>query len=197
VATPSTGEPTLSIAFPSPLKPQKSTSLSESIEKAKTDKIGQVPQNLKFVADAIKADKIEGDKRKRFLGETSANIYSTVIEPNIDIFVSQKDEPTMYGTQKIPAGTVNTDAIYEALDAYDDKYFEKTGENYYFFKGFVTETFYNQQISEVKYSLSRFFDEIFNLDGIHTMSDLDLLKQVGHYFDQYDCPSWDSSSKYC
>jgi hypothetical protein len=60
----------------------------------------------------------------------------------------------------------------------EEIYFEKTGEHYYFFKGFVTETFYNQQISEVKYSLSRFFDEIFNLDGIHTMSDLDLLKQV-------------------
>jgi hypothetical protein len=128
MATPSTGEPTLSTASQSPLKPQKSTSLSESIEKAKTDKIGQVPQNLKFVADAIKADKIEGDKRKKFLGETSANIYSTVIEPNIDIFVSQKDEPTMYGTQKIPAGTVNTDAIYDAVDEYDNKYFKTTGK---------------------------------------------------------------------
>jgi len=57
VATPNTGEPTLSTVSQSPLKKPKSTSLSESIEKAKTDKIGQVPQNLKYVADAIKADK--------------------------------------------------------------------------------------------------------------------------------------------
>ena len=60
----------------------------------------------------------------------------------------------------------------------EEIYFEKKGEHYEFFKGFVIETFYNQDINEVKYSLSRFFDEIFNLDGVHTMSDLDLLKQI-------------------
>jgi hypothetical protein len=62
--------------------------------------------------------------------------------------------------------------------AKEEIYFEKKGEHYDFFKGFIIETFYNQDINEVKYSLSRFFNEIFNLDGVHTMSDLDLLKQV-------------------
>lgn len=60
----------------------------------------------------------------------------------------------------------------------EEIHFERKGEHYDFFKGFIIETFYNQDINEVKYSLSRFFDEIFNLDGVHTMSDLDLLKQV-------------------
>jgi hypothetical protein len=56
--------------------------------------------------------------------------------------------------------------------------FNNTGEHHEFFKGFILETFYNQNIDAVKFSLNRFFDEIFNLDGLHTMSDLDLLKQV-------------------
>jgi hypothetical protein len=60
----------------------------------------------------------------------------------------------------------------------EEIFFDKEGEHYIFFKGFVGETFYNQDINEVKYSLNRFFEEIFNLDGVHTMSDLDLLKQV-------------------
>lgn len=56
--------------------------------------------------------------------------------------------------------------------------FIKKGEHYDFFKGFIIETFYNQKINEVKFSLDKFFKEIFYLDGPHTMSDLDLLKQI-------------------
>jgi hypothetical protein len=56
--------------------------------------------------------------------------------------------------------------------------FLKEGEHYEFFKGFIIETFYNQTINEVKFSLDKFFKEIFYLDGPHTMSDLDLLKQI-------------------
>jgi hypothetical protein len=55
-------------------------------------------------------------------------------------------------------------------------YFNIDGEHYDFLKGFIIETFYNQKINEVKFSLDRFFKEIFYLDGLHTMSDLDLLK---------------------
>jgi hypothetical protein len=140
MATPSTGEPTLSTVSRSPLKKQKSISPSESIGIGKPiDVNASLAKSLRQqaqasedfgVAPAMAAEevKLEGDRRKKFLGETSANIYSTVIEPNIDLFVSQKDKPAMYGTQKIPAGTVNTDAIYEAVDAYDDKYFKTTGE---------------------------------------------------------------------
>jgi hypothetical protein len=57
-------------------------------------------------------------------------------------------------------------------------FFNETGEHLDFFKGFIIETFYNQDIDDVKFSLNKFFDEIFNLDAQHTMSDLDLLKQV-------------------
>ena len=57
-------------------------------------------------------------------------------------------------------------------------FFNETGEHLDFFKGFIIETFYNQDIDAVKFSLNKFFDEIFNLDTQHTMSDLDLLKQV-------------------
>jgi hypothetical protein len=56
--------------------------------------------------------------------------------------------------------------------------FNSRGEHYDFFDNFIFETFYNQQIHEVKFSLTRFFEEIFNLNGLHTMSDLDLLKTI-------------------
>jgi hypothetical protein len=57
-------------------------------------------------------------------------------------------------------------------------YFENKGEHLEFFKNFILETFYNQKINQVKFSLERFFSEIFNLDGPHTLSDLDLLKTI-------------------
>jgi hypothetical protein len=57
-------------------------------------------------------------------------------------------------------------------------FFKGNGEHLDFFKGFIIETFYNQDIDDVKFSLNKFFDEIFNLDGLHTMSDLDLLKTI-------------------
>lgn len=60
----------------------------------------------------------------------------------------------------------------------EEIFFNDKGEHYNFFSNFIIETFYNQNIPEVKYSLNRFFNEIFNLDGIHTMSDLDLLKTI-------------------
>ena len=66
----------------------------------------------------------------------------------------------------------------------EEIFFENEGEHHTFFKGFIIETFYNQQINEVKYSLSRFFNEIFNLEGPHTMSDLDLLKQIYSILDK-------------
>ena len=53
--------------------------------------------------------------------------------------------------------------------------FEPEGEHHEFFKNFLIETYYNQTIEEVKYSLHNFFDEIFNLNNTSTMSDLDLL----------------------
>ena len=60
----------------------------------------------------------------------------------------------------------------------EEIFFNKMGEHYDFFKGFLIETFYNQKINAVKFSLEKFFEEIFNLEGPHTLSDLDLLKQI-------------------
>ena len=57
----------------------------------------------------------------------------------------------------------------------EEIFFEENGESYDFIKSFVEETFYNQQITEVKNSLNKFFKEVFNLDQPHTHSDLDLL----------------------
>jgi hypothetical protein len=57
-------------------------------------------------------------------------------------------------------------------------YFNNTGDHHLFFQGFLIETFYNQKINQVKFSLNRFFEEIFNLEGPHTMSDLDLLSTI-------------------
>lgn len=61
---------------------------------------------------------------------------------------------------------------------HENIFFSREGDHYEFFKGFIIETFYNQKINEVKFSLDRFFTEIFNLNGPHTMSDLDLLKTI-------------------
>jgi hypothetical protein len=54
-------------------------------------------------------------------------------------------------------------------------YFDNDTECYLFVKSFVDETFYNQKITEVKNSLTKFFLEVFDLERPHTYSDLDLL----------------------
>lgn len=53
--------------------------------------------------------------------------------------------------------------------------FEPDGDHYQFLKGFIFETFYSQTVIEVKMSLDKFFDEIFNFDTMFTASDLDLI----------------------
>ena len=57
----------------------------------------------------------------------------------------------------------------------EDILFEPDGEHYQFIKGFVMETFYSQSVKEVKMSLNKFFEEIFNFGTDFTASDLDLL----------------------
>jgi hypothetical protein len=66
----------------------------------------------------------------------------------------------------------------DAAKAGAHPFFKGKGTHYEFLKNFIIETFYSQKIDEVKYSLSRFFDEIFDLNSIHTMSDLDLLQNI-------------------
>lgn len=57
-------------------------------------------------------------------------------------------------------------------------YFNVNGEHKDFIKEFVMETFYLQSNKDVKTSLNKFFDDIFNLDTLITRSDLDLLTTI-------------------
>lgn len=56
--------------------------------------------------------------------------------------------------------------------------FEPDGDHYVFLKGFIFETFYSQTVIEVKMSLNRFFEEIFNFETMFTASDLDLILTI-------------------
>jgi hypothetical protein len=57
-------------------------------------------------------------------------------------------------------------------------YFGENGDHKDFMKSFLEETFYRQKIKEVKMSLNKFFNEVFNLDKSPTKSDLDLLTSI-------------------
>lgn len=54
-------------------------------------------------------------------------------------------------------------------------HFEPDGEHYEFLKSFIAETFYSQKNKDVKMSITKFFDEVFNIETTFTKSDLDLL----------------------
>ena len=54
-------------------------------------------------------------------------------------------------------------------------FFEIDGEHYEFMKTFIDETFYAQKSKEVRMSLVKFFQEVFNTETMFTKSDLDLL----------------------
>ena len=47
-------------------------------------------------------------------------------------------------------------------------YFGEKGDHKEFVQSFFEETFYKQKIKEVKMSLNKFFDEVFNLDKLPT-----------------------------
>lgn len=57
-------------------------------------------------------------------------------------------------------------------------FFNENGDHKDFMKSFFEETFYHQKVKEVKMSLNKFFDEVFNLDKSPTKSDLDLLTSI-------------------
>jgi hypothetical protein len=57
-------------------------------------------------------------------------------------------------------------------------YFNEKGDHKEFVQSFFEETFYKQKIKEVKMSLNKFFDEVFDLDKFPTKSDLDLLTSI-------------------
>jgi hypothetical protein len=57
-------------------------------------------------------------------------------------------------------------------------HFEPDGEHYDFIKSFMDETFYNQKMNEIRNSVIKFFDEVFNVETMFTKSDLDLLTTI-------------------
>lgn len=57
-------------------------------------------------------------------------------------------------------------------------HFEPDGEHYEFLKSFLDETFYNQKIKEIKESVVKFFEEVFNTETMFTKSDLDLVATI-------------------
>ena len=57
-------------------------------------------------------------------------------------------------------------------------FFEIEGEHKKFIKEFIFETFYLQKKKDVKSSLNKFFNEIFNIETTMTKSDLDLLTTI-------------------
>jgi len=54
-------------------------------------------------------------------------------------------------------------------------HFEPDGEHHDFLKSFIIETFYSQKNKEVKMSITKYFDEVFNIETMFTKSDLDLV----------------------
>jgi len=60
----------------------------------------------------------------------------------------------------------------------ENVHFEPDGEHYDFIKSFMDETFYNQKMNEIRNSVIKFFDEVFNVETMFTKSDLDLLTTI-------------------
>lgn len=62
--------------------------------------------------------------------------------------------------------------------------FESKGEHYDYFLVFFTEIFYNQKNINIKNSIEKFFDELFDCDVTFTKSDLDLLTELYKMLDK-------------
>jgi hypothetical protein len=66
-------------------------------------------------------------QRKDYLGKVSEGVLD-IINKNPDIYMSQKDMPTMYGQKVIPAGTPKVENISKAVDLYAEKIKKETGK---------------------------------------------------------------------
>lgn len=66
-------------------------------------------------------------QRKDYLGKVSEGVLD-IINKNPDIYISQKDMPTMYGEKVIPAGTPKVENISKAVDLYAEKIKKETGQ---------------------------------------------------------------------
>jgi hypothetical protein len=120
---------TSSTVSPSASKQPKSTTPLESIG-------GKLPKEEVQIEKPISTQAIDNRdlaltvesraQRKDYLGKVSEGILSS-IKQNPELYLSQKDKPTMYGEKVIPAGTPNVDNISKAVDLYAEKIKKETG----------------------------------------------------------------------
>ena len=120
---------TSSTVSPSVSKPPKSTTPLESTG-------GKLPKEEVQIEKPISTQAIDNrdlaltvesrGERKDYLGKVSEGILSS-IKQNPELYLSQKDKPTMYGEKVIPAGTPNVDNISKAVDLYAEKIKKETG----------------------------------------------------------------------
>jgi len=119
---------TSSTVSPSASKPPKSTTPSASTGKLpKLEVQVEKPVSTEFVGTRDLAATVESrEQRKKFLEQVNAGILETV-QKDPELFISQKDMPTMYGEKVIPAGTPNVKNISKAVDLYAEKIKRETG----------------------------------------------------------------------
>lgn len=116
-------------------------------------------QRLELFEDFVKS--LVSIIYKTYLGETDAQ------ETHIQITEEDKSKHFDWCWNKVIDNFVK-----------EGIYFDEKGEHKDFIKSFFDETFYSQKIKEVRMSLGKFFEEVFNLDKSPTKSDLDLLTSL-------------------
>lgn len=62
--------------------------------------------------------------------------------------------------------------------------FEKKGEHYDYFESFFFEIFYNQKEKELRFSIDKFFNDLFNIKTPFTKSDLDMIATIYKLLDK-------------
>ena len=122
--------PTSDIVSPLPSSQPKSTIPSVSTGKLPGLEIQvEKPVSTQAVDNKDLALTVESrEQRKQFLGEVNTGILES-INKQPDLYMSQKDMPTMYGEKVIPAGTPNVDNIAKAVDLYAEKIKKETGRD--------------------------------------------------------------------
>jgi methylphosphotriester-DNA--protein-cysteine methyltransferase len=86
-------------------------------------------------------------QRKDYLGKVSEGVLD-IINKNPDIYISQKDMPTMYGEKVIPAGTPKVENISKAVDLYAEKIKKETGKE---LSTFDKESLVQSALSSLEY----------------------------------------------
>lgn len=57
-------------------------------------------------------------------------------------------------------------------------HFNNEGEHFDYFKNFYQEIFYNQKDENIKNSIGKFFNDLFDVDNFFTQSDLDMISTI-------------------